>query len=340
MTQQLLRGEIDGATDAYLAHLTVERGLATNSLAAYRRDLARYARYLSAADVTRLADVDVARIRAFAASLREPEGDGPALADASVARTLVAVRGFHRFVVREGLVPVDVSAAIKPPLPPKRLPKALDVEEVEALLAAAAFDQTVVARRDTALLELLYATGARISEAVALDVDDIRRPPEAAGTAGGASGGRVTGRIAGPVTGTVRLLGKGDKEREVPVGRAALQAIDAYLVMSRPAMATKGVGSPALFLNARGARLSRQSAWAALRGAADKAGIRRDISPHTLRHSFATHLLDGGADVRTVQELLGHASVTTTQIYTLVTVDRLREVYVGAHPRALRRPSR
>ena len=328
MTQQLLRGDIDRAIDAYLAHLTVERGLATNSLAAYRRDLSRYARYLAAADVAGLADVDVARIRAFAASLREPGDDAPALADASIARTLVAVRGFHRFVVREGLVPVDVSAAIKPPLPPKRLPKALDVEEVEALLAAAAFDQTVVARRDTALLELLYATGARISEAVALDVDDIRRPAEGAGIAGSAA------------TGTVRLLGKGDKEREVPVGRAALRAIDAYLVMSRPAMATKGVGSPALFLNARGARLSRQSAWAALRGAADKAGIRRDISPHTLRHSFATHLLDGGADVRTVQELLGHASVTTTQIYTLVTVDRLREVYVGAHPRALRRASR
>jgi integrase/recombinase XerD len=223
--------------------------------------------------------------------------------------------------LREGLVLDDATATVKPPTPARRLPKALEVEEIEALLDAAAFDQTVISRRDTALLELLYATGARISEAVSLDVDDIQRPADS-----GLRGGRATG--------TVRLLGKGDKERLVPVGRAALRAIDDYLTTSRPALIEKGRGTPALLLNARGARLSRQSAWAALRGAADKAGIRRDISPHTLRHSFATHLLDGGADVRTVQELLGHASVTTTQIYTLVTVDRLREVYAGAHPRA------
>jgi integrase/recombinase XerD len=223
----------------------------------------------------------------------------------------VAVRGFHRFLLREGLVSSDPARGVRPPAPPKRLPKAISVEDVEALLAAAGADETPRALRDRALLELLYGCGARISEAIGLDVDELDLE-----------------------SGTVRLLGKGSKERIVPVGSYAREAVSAYLVRGRPALVGAGSGSPALFLNARGGRLSRQSAWTVLRAAAERAGIRREISPHTLRHSFATHLLDGGADVRVVQELLGHASVTTTQVYTLVTVDRLREVYATSHPRA------
>jgi integrase/recombinase XerD len=224
---------------------------------------------------------------------------------------VVAVRGFHRFLLREGTTASDPARGVRPPPPPKRLPKAISVEDVAALLAAAGADETPRALRDRALLELLYGSGARISEAVGLDVDELDLE-----------------------AGTVRLLGKGGKERIVPVGSYAREAVSAYLVRGRPALAAAGTGPPALFLNARGGRLSRQSAWTVLRAAAERAGVRRAISPHTLRHSFATHLLDGGADVRVVQELLGHASVTTTQVYTLVTVDRLREVYATAHPRA------
>jgi integrase/recombinase XerD len=191
------------------------------------------------------------------------------------------------------------------------LPKALPMDQVESLLEAAGFDDTALALRDRALLEVLYGCGARISEAVGLDVDDIDLGE-----------------------GSVRLFGKGSKDRVVPIGSYARAAVDAYLVRARPVLAAAGRGVPALFLNARGGRLSRQSAWTVLQQTADKAGVRGPVSPHTLRHSFATHLLDGGADVRVVQELLGHASVTTTQIYTLVTVDKLREVYAAAHPRA------
>jgi len=216
----------------------------------------------------------------------------------------------HRFAAREGLVSADAAAAVRPPVPARRLPKSLPVEEVLAILAAAEPDSPR-GLRDRALLELLYATGARISEAVGLDVDDVELTAS-----------------------TVLLRGKGGKDRMVPVGSYARAAVDAYLVRGRPALAAAGRGAPALFVNHRGGRLSRQSAWQALRTAAARAGISTAVSPHTLRHSFATHLLDGGADVRVVQELLGHASVTTTQIYTMVTVERLREVYASAHPRA------
>ena len=203
-------------------------------------------------------------------------------------------------------------AAVKPPTPAKRLPKALPLADVEAILEASGAAGTTLALRDRALLEVLYGTGARISEAVGLDVDDLDL-----------------------TDGTVLLRGKGSKERIVPVGSYARAAVEAYLVRGRPALVATGLRDPgALFLNARGGRLSRQSAWTVLAKAADRAGVTRDVSPHTLRHSFATHLLDGGADVRVVQELLGHASVTTTQVYTLVTVDNLREVFATAHPRA------
>jgi integrase/recombinase XerD len=302
------------AQQTYLDHLAVERGLAANTLSSYRRDLRRYLAHLAGRDIDAPAAVGEADVSAFLVALREGDEEHPPLAANSAARAVVAVRGFHRFLLREGLVTVDVARGVRPPSPPKRLPKAISVQEVEALLAAAGADETPRALRDRALLELLYGCGARISEAVGLDVDDLDVDPAGSGT--------------------VRLLGKGSKERVVPVGSYAREAASAYLVRGRPALAASGSGSPALFLNARGGRLSRQSAWTVLRAAAERAGLRREISPHTLRHSFATHLLDGGADVRVVQELLGHASVTTTQVYTLVTVDRLREVYATSHPRA------
>lgn len=296
---------------AYLDHLTVERGLAPNTLRAYRRDLRRYLAHLAGRGRSAPGEVGPEDVTSYLVSLRAGDGVRAPLAAGSAARAVVAVRGLHRFWLREGLTAVDPSAEVRPPVPPRRLPKAIGVAEVERLLAAAGAPDTPRALRDRALLELLYATGARISEAVGLDRDDL--PPGAA---------------------SVRLHGKGGKERVVPVGSYARQALEAYLVRARPVLAAAGRGSAALFLNAQGGRLSRQSAWAVLRAAADRAGLSSPVSPHTLRHSFATHLLDGGADVRVVQELLGHASVTTTQVYTLVTVDRLREVYAAAHPRA------
>jgi integrase/recombinase XerD len=302
------------AQQTYLDHLAVERGLAANTLSSYRRDLRRYLTHLAGRDIDAPTAIGEADVSAFLVALREGDEEHPPLAANSAARAVVAVRGFHRFLLREGLVTVDAARGVRPPSPPKRLPKAISVQEVEALLAAAGADETPRALRDRALLELLYGSGARISEAVGLDVDDLDVDPAGSGT--------------------VRLLGKGSKERVVPVGSYAREAASAYLVRGRPALAASGSGSPALFLNARGGRLSRQSAWTVLKAAAERAGLRRQISPHTLRHSFATHLLDGGADVRVVQELLGHASVTTTQVYTLVTVDRLREVYATSHPRA------
>jgi integrase/recombinase XerD len=299
------------ALQTYLDHLAVERGLAANTLSSYRRDLRRYLAHLAARDIGSPDQVTETDVSAFLVLLREGDDEHPPLAANSAARAVVAVRGFHRFLLREGSTASDPARGVRPPPPPKRLPKAISVEDVAALLAAAGAEETPRALRDRALLELLYGSGARISEAVGLDVDELDLG-----------------------AGTVRLLGKGGKERIVPVGSYARDAVSAYLVRGRPALAAAGTGPPALFLNARGGRLSRQSAWTVLRATAERAGVRRAISPHTLRHSFATHLLDGGADVRVVQELLGHASVTTTQVYTLVTVDRLREVYATAHPRA------
>jgi integrase/recombinase XerD len=305
--------EIGRAVRTYLDHLSVERGLAKNTLTSYRRDLRRYQEYLAGAGIDQLAVITEATVAGFLMRLREGDADHPALSSTSAARTVVAVRGFHKFAVADGLATNDPASGVKPPTPAKRLPKALPLADVEAILEAAGAPGTTLALRDRALLEVLYGTGARISEAVGLDVDDLDM-----------------------VEGTVLLRGKGGKERIVPVGSYAREAVDAYLVRGRPELAGVSTGSTggALFLNARGGRLSRQSAWAVLVKAADRAGVTKDVSPHTMRHSFATHLLDGGADVRVVQELLGHASVTTTQVYTLVTVERLREVYATAHPRA------
>ena len=297
----------------------MERGLAEHTLQAYRRDLQRYAGALTAAGKSEIEDVSTQDVADFLAGLREGNLDHPPLAASSAGRAVVAVRGLHAFAQAEGLTEADPARLVRPPVPPRRLPKAISVAEVERLLAAAGIGQAAL--RDRALLELLYGTGARISEAVGLDVDDLDLSAES-GPAG--------------IAATIRLNGKGGKQRLVPVGRYAREAVDAYLVRSRPALAAasgRGQGSPALFLKARGGRLTRQGAWGALRAAAGRAQLAQ-VSPHVLRHSFATHLLDGGADVRVVQELLGHASVTTTQVYTLVTVDKLREVYAAAHPRA------
>jgi integrase/recombinase XerD len=314
-----------GLIQTYLDHLTVERGMSRHTVAAYRRDLHRYADYLAELGISDPSQVSSAMIGNYAARLREgiaaPDGDGwieAPLANASVARAVIAVRSLHRFAAAEGLTAEDPARSVRPPKPPRRLPKALSLEQVQAMLAVPATD-TEVGLRDAALLELLYGTGIRISEAVTLDVDEVDR---------------LARTPADEPAPGLRVLGKGDKERIVPVGSYARKALDAYLVRGRPMLVAAGQGTPALFVNTRGDRLSRQSAWAVLRSVAEKAGITAEVSPHTLRHSYATHLLDGGADIRVVQELLGHASVTTTQIYTLVTIEHLREVFLTSHPRA------
>lgn len=307
---------LEGQLQGYLDHLTIERAVAANTLSSYRRDLRRYADHLIARGVDDLGRATETDVSQFLVLLRQgnPDGGLPALSAVSAARALIAVRGLHRFAAEEGIAAQDVARAVKPPTPGRRLPKSLTVDEVLALLAGAGGDGEAdgpLTLRNRAMLEVLYSTGSRISEAVGLDIDDIDTADR-----------------------SVLLRGKGGKQRLVPVGRPAVSALDAYLVRGRPELARRGRGIPAIFLNARGGRLSRQSAWQVLQDAAERAGITANVSPHTLRHSFATHLLDGGADVRVVQELLGHASVTTTQIYTLVTVHALREVWAGAHPRA------
>ncbi len=301
----------------YLDHLRVERGLSRHTVAAYRRDLARYTDALRAAGIGSPRDVTAIHVADFAAGLRDGDADHQPLAAASVARTIVAVRGLHKFWLAERVTDFDPATDVAPPQPGRRLPKALTIEQVSALVAAAAGAEPTPAQLcDTALVELLYGTGARISEIIDLDVDDLTRA------------------LADPDSG-LRLVGKGDKERLVPLGSYARAAVEAWLVRGRPALAARAThATPALLLNSRGARLSRQSAFNRIQALARTAELTVEISPHTLRHSYATHLLDGGADVRVVQELLGHASVATTQIYTLVTVDHLREVYLTAHPRA------
>lgn len=302
---------VGGQAEDYLRHLVVERGLSDNTVQAYRRDLLRYQEYLGSRGIGSLAEVTRVDVEEFRRHL-----DHIGLAPASVTRCVVAVRNLHRFAVGSGQLQADVTAGMPPGTRSRRLPKALSMDQVESLLAAPD-TSTVEGLRDAALLELLYGTGARVSEVCALDVDDIRPV------------------LDDPDLG-LRLIGKGDKERIVPLGSYAAKAVDAWLIRGRPAWAEIGNGEHALLLNTRGRRLSRQSAWAVIRRAGEAAGLDVEhLSPHSLRHSYATHLLDGGADVRVVQELLGHSSVTTTQIYTLVTADHLREVYRSSHPRAV-----
>jgi integrase/recombinase XerD len=310
-----VRSPLDRMVAGYLDHLAVERGLAVNTLGAYRRDLRRYTDFLAERGLDDPDRVRESEVTDFLAAIRTGDDGSAPLSAASAARTVVAVRGFHRFLVLEGRTTIDPAGQVQPPSTPKRLPKAISLDAVERVLVAASTGgeaDSPTSLRDRALLELLYGCGARISEAVGCAVDDLDLEE-----------------------GLVRLHGKGSKQRVVPIGSYAVAAIGAYLVRGRPTLAARGKGTPAVFLNARGGPLSRQSAWAVLAGAADRAGLTGKVSPHTLRHSFATHLLEGGADVRVVQELLGHASVTTTQLYTQVTADTLREVYTATHPRAL-----
>ncbi|GAA3622733.1 site-specific tyrosine recombinase XerD [Microbacterium awajiense] len=304
---------LDRALEVYLRHITIERGLSDHTVAAYHRDLGGYIQWLAARGVDDSAGVTPSLVAEFAAERASAQ---PPPAATSLARLQSSVRGLHRFLVREGIESDDPAARLRPPKLPQRLPKALTIDQVERLLDAAgpppdeATAGELAGIRDRALLEVLYATGARVSEVVQLDVDDV-------------SHGDV-----------LRVRGKGSKERIVPIGSYARAALDAYLTRVRPELSTRGRSTPRLFLGVRGAPLSRQSAWLIIRAAAERAQLTAHVSPHTLRHSFATHLLQGGADVRVVQELLGHASVATTQIYTHVTVDALRDVYLTSHPRA------
>ncbi|MGN6407099.1 MAG: site-specific tyrosine recombinase XerD [Curtobacterium sp.] len=327
------------ATETYLRHIAIERGLSQHTLSAYRRDLLTFASWLATAPVVESDGADRAGgsavlddvgtiARADLAGFVEHLATRPSgpLAPRSVARMLSSVRSFTAFAAGEGWLQLDPGASVRPPKAPMRLPKAISVHDMERLLAAAAPSDAaddLTGLRDRALLELLYATGARISEAVGLSVDDVTTlADDSAPDADGLS--------------VVKVTGKGNKQRVVPLGSFARAAIDAYLVRAWPVLAARGASTPALFLGARGARLSRQSAWLVIQAAAARAELSEHVSPHTFRHSFATHLLEGGADVRVVQELLGHASVATTQIYTMVTADMLRDVYQTAHPRARR----
>jgi integrase/recombinase XerD len=306
--------ELDGLLAEYDTWLRVERGLAPNSLAAYRRDLRRYADYLRRRGVTDdVARVDEAIVAGYVEELQAARTDDGLrrYKESSIARALAAVRSFHRFCVEEGLLGADPSGDVGAPRVPQGIPKALSEAEVDALLGAVPGDGPRP-QRDRAILELLYAGGLRISELVGLDLGDVDL-----------------------YDGMVRVFGKGSKERVVPLGRSAREAIGDYLTTGRPELAGRQ-RSNALFLNARGGRLTRQGAWLIVRAAGDRAGLQGRLYPHVLRHSCATHMLDHGADIRVVQELLGHASLSTTQVYTKVSPERLRAVYDAAHPRAQR----
>lgn len=302
--------QVPAQVQRFLDHLLVERGLSAHTIAAYRRDLTRYAGFLrdrKVADATRATDGDV--IAHIASVSAATYGDGRRYRATSVVRALSSIRAFHRFLLREGEADRDPTRGVVRPKLPRLLPKPLSVEDITRLLAQPD-PSTAAGLRDRALLETLYGAGLRISELVGLDVDDVDLEE-----------------------GSVRVLGKGSKERDVPIGRFARDAISAYLIRVRPQLATRRSRS-ALFLNQRGGRLTRQGCTGILAGHARAARIRTPVSPHSLRHSFATHLLEGGADIRVVQELLGHSSVATTQVYTLVTKEHLREVYFTSHPRA------
>ena len=300
---------LDRAVEAYLTFLTVERGLAKATIGAYRGDLSDFAD--SRGTSVAWADGPDAALRYLAARTRRGRRSDPGLAPTSLRRRAAAIKGFYRFAFGEGLIGVDVAAHLDLPRMPRLLPETLSAAETGRLLGAPAADALL----DRALLELLYAAGLRVSEALRLDLEDLS----------------LDGAF-------VRVIGKGDRERLVPVGEVALEALRAWLDgPRRQAMAEHHVqavrGGP-VFLGRRGRRLARQQAWAIVKRAAAGAGLAGRVSPHTLRHSFATHLLEGGADLRIVQELLGHASISTTQLYTHVTGERIREVYARAHPRA------
>lgn len=297
----------DRELERYIRYLTLERGRSANTISAYRGDILAYQQWLATRSVTTPEDITPARVREYVEALTG--------ARTTVARKLSSIRNFHRYLHDENVVALDVTRELVAPKIPGRLPKALSIEQVARLLDSVVGD-TPVALRDRALLELLYATGARVSEVMDLSLDDLL--DESARTAE-----------------TIRVTGKGRKQRMVPVGSFARDALDGYIARGRPALVSGArKATPRVFVGARGGALSRQNAWLIIQLAARLADLEGLVSPHTLRHSFATHLISGGADIRVVQELLGHSSVSTTQIYTKVTIDTLREVYVGAHPRA------
>lgn len=303
---------IEAAVASYLDHLSIERGVSRNTLAAYTRDLARYSSYLQAHGVADLGDVTPTHIADFATYLAGGDEQHAGLSRSSISRISSAVRGLHKFSLAEGVTDSDVAAEFSPHVPTRPLPKALALADVLAILGAPD-PNTAAGIRDRALLEFMYGTGARVTETVSVRLEDLDIPNR-----------------------HVLLTGKGSKQRLVPLGSHAVAALEAYLVRARPQFSSrKSRPVREVFLNQRGGSLTRQSAWNIIRAAAGAAGVTHEVSPHVLRHSFATHLMDGGADVRVVQELLGHSSVTTTQIYTMVTIDRLREVYLTSHPRAL-----
>ncbi|HRY11525.1 MAG TPA: site-specific tyrosine recombinase XerD [Candidatus Nanopelagicales bacterium] len=300
---------VDAGVTGYLEHVIVEKGLSANTVAAYRRDLDRFEVWLDESEIDDLAAVSASQLGDFVTWASREAG----LSASSVRRTVSSVRGLFRYLGAEGLIDVDPTEDVASPSMPLRLPKALSVHDTVAMVESCD-PGTILGIRDRALLEFLYGSGARISEAVEMTADALDLQ-----------------------TRSVLLRGKGGKQRRVPIGSYAAAALEAYLVRSRPVLLTKrkaGRVPREVFLNMRGGVLSRQSAYGIVSAAAQRAGVP-EVSPHTLRHSFATHLLEGGADVRVVQELLGHSSVTTTQIYTKVTIDRLREVYAESHPRAL-----
>ena len=305
--------KFENAVQSFIDHLTIERGLSLNSISAYRRDLTKFGRFLAenSLDFEKLTEVEITNFEVW---LKQAQ-----LSINSINRNISALKSFYKYAAQEFTTSNPVSAVASSKVP-RRLPKALTIKEVTSLIDATKREGDPISLRDHAIVELLYGTGARVSEIVGIDVNDFAQ-------------GEVEGN---PIT-TLKLRGKGSKERIVPLGSFAKLAVDEYLVRIRPNLLTKSKSAraeTALFLNQRGSRLSRQSAWQVISDAADAIGLSGKVSPHVFRHSYATHLLDGGADIRAVQELLGHASVTTTQIYTLITIDKVREAYATAHPRA------
>jgi integrase/recombinase XerD len=296
----------------FFNYLSIEKGLASNTISAYRLDIEKFFHYLSTNQLS-LENVTPEQLSFYVAWLRGMENTEFKIGESSIARNIISIRSYFTYLAKEHKFN-NPSSNFKPPKIGKRLPKALTIDQVMSMLNIAGTD--LISSRDKALVELLYATGARVSELVNLNTLDISSADTQAGS-----------------TTTVKLKGKGGKERVVPIGSFAVAAVNDYLVRSRPSL-LKVSTQKALFLNQRGGRLSRQSAWNLVAKAAERAGLSDQVTPHSMRHSFATHLLDGGADIRVVQELLGHSSVTTTQIYTLITIDHLRESYANAHPRS------
>ena len=296
----------------FFNYLSIEKGLASNTISAYRLDIEKFFHYLSTNQLS-LEQVSPEQLSFYVAWLRGMENTEFKIGESSIARNIISIRSYFTYLAKEHKFN-NPSLNFKPPKIGKRLPKALTIDQVLSMLNIVGSD--LISSRDKALVELLYATGARVSELINLNTLDISTFDSEAGS-----------------TTTVKLKGKGGKERVVPIGSYAVAAVNDYLVRSRPTL-LKVSTQKALFLNQRGGRLSRQSAWNLVANAAQRAGLSDQVTPHSMRHSFATHLLDGGADIRVVQELLGHSSVTTTQIYTLITIDHLRESYANAHPRS------